>query len=186
MNDLEAIHRLKRGDIGGLENLVERHQLHAVRAAYLVTRDPAAAEEVAQEAFIRFYERAAGFDLERPFEPYFLRMVVNLALNRAEKERRSSASLEEESALPEVERLIAGASSIEDQVEYRQRKEEIDRALAALPGRQRAAAVMRYYLGMSESEMSAALEAAPGTVKWLLHAARESLRGLLRRERSAE
>jgi RNA polymerase sigma-70 factor (ECF subfamily) len=55
-----------------------------------------------------------------------------------------------------------------------------------LPPRQRAAIVQRYYLEMSEKEMAEALEAPPGTVKWLLNAARARLRALLGSERMAE
>jgi RNA polymerase sigma-70 factor, ECF subfamily len=68
-------------------------------------------------------------------------------------------------------------------VEYSQIKRDILDALGQLPPRQRAAIVQRYYLGMSEKEMALALDAAPGTVKWLLNSARTSLRALLNKER---
>ena len=80
MDDLQAIRRLKSGDIGGLEILIARYQAKAFRTAYLVTHEAPIAEEVVQDAFIRFYERACQFDEGRPFEPYFLRMVVHAAL----------------------------------------------------------------------------------------------------------
>jgi RNA polymerase sigma-70 factor (ECF subfamily) len=86
----------------------------------------------------------------------------------------------------DLEALIAQAASVEDQVEFSQLRGAIDAALAALPARQRAAIVQRYYLQMSEKEMAQALEAPPGTVKWLLNAARTRLRTLLGSERSAE
>jgi RNA polymerase sigma-70 factor, ECF subfamily len=72
---------------------------------------------------------------------------------------------------------------VEEQVQFSQLKHEILDALGKLSPRQRAAVVQRYYLEMSEKEMSAALGAAPGTVKWLLNAARGRLRTLLRSER---
>ena len=96
MDDLQAIRRLKNGDIGGLEILIARYQAKAVRTAYLVTHDEPMAEEVVQDAFVRFYERARQFDERRAFEPYFLRMVVNAALNAVEKESRRAASLDED------------------------------------------------------------------------------------------
>src|SRR5712692_3502470 len=80
MDEPEAISRLKRGDIGGLEWLVLRYQLPAVRAAYLVTHDRASAEDLTQSAFLRAYERIEQFDDERPFGPWFLRSVVNDAV----------------------------------------------------------------------------------------------------------
>lgn len=78
-----------------------------------------------------------------------------------------------------MERLLDRAASVESQVEFTLLKREILAALSKLPPRQRAAIVQRYYLEMSEQEMSLTLEAAPGTVKWLLNAARKRLRHLL-------
>lgn len=179
MDDFEAIRRLKNGDIGGLEILIARYQAKAVRTAYLVTHAEPIAEEVVQEAFIRFYKRIHHFDEQRPFEPYFLRMVVYAALNEIKKEKRSSAPLDEEADLHGLERLLSEAGTVEEQVEYLQLKDEIHRAVGALPPRQRVAAIQRYYLNMSETEMSQAMAVAPGTVKWLLHAARARLRILL-------
>jgi RNA polymerase sigma-70 factor (ECF subfamily) len=71
-------------------------------------------------------------------------------------------------------------------VEYAQQKAEVAQLLESLSPRQRAAVVLRYYLELSEKEMSTALDVAPGTVKWLLNAARRRLRALLGPERMAK
>lgn len=186
MDDLQAIHRLKNGDIGGLELLIACYQAKAVRTAYLVTHDEPMAEDVVQDAFIRFYERVRHFDEHRPFEPYFLRCVVNAALNAIEKESHITSSLDHEADYAGLEKLLSRALSVEEQVEFSELTREILRTLRALSPRQRAVAVQRYYLGMSEKEMTEALEIAPGTVKWLLNAARTRLRTLLSSERSVE
>ena len=186
MDDLQAIRRLKNGDIGGLEILIACYQAKAVRTAYLVTHDEPMAEDVVQDAFVRFYERVRQFDERRQFEPYFLRSVVNAALNAVEKENRSAAMPDEEADLQSLECLLAWARSVEEQVEFTQLKCEILQALGKLSPRQRAVAVQRYYLEMSEKEMTETLDIAPGTVKWLLNAARSRLRTLLSSERSVE
>src|SRR5512133_2334895 len=186
MDDLQAVRRLKTGDIGGLESLIAGYQARAVRTAYLVTHDAPLAEEVVQEAFIRFYERVRHFDERRPFEPYFLRCVVNAALNAVEKESHSMASLDEAFDLRALEGVLSRALSVEAQVEFAELEREIHQALSALSPRQRAVAVQRYYLQMSEKEMTEALKLAPGTVRWLLNAARTRLRTLLSSERSVE
>jgi RNA polymerase sigma-70 factor (ECF subfamily) len=185
MDDLQAIRRLKNGDIGGLEILIACHQAKALRTAYLVTHNESIAEDVVQDAFIRFYERARHFDEARLFEPYFLRSVVNIALNAMEKESRS-ASFDENLDAPVLESLLIQAVSVEEQVEYSQLKFEIMKALENLSPRQRAAAVHRYYLEMSEKEMAESMDIAPGTVKWLLNAARRRLHALLHPERISE
>jgi len=83
MEDLQAIHRLKRGDIGGLECLIALYQQKALRTAFLITHDEPLAEDVVQAAFVRFYQRARYFDETRLFEPYFLRTVWYLLLKDA-------------------------------------------------------------------------------------------------------
>jgi RNA polymerase sigma-70 factor (ECF subfamily) len=184
MDDLYAIRRLKRGEIGGLECLIARYQAKALRTAFLITHDETLAEDVVQDAFVRFYERAKFFDETRPFEPYFLRSVVNAALNCIEREKKSRSFTE--AATAELQCLLEEAASIEDQVEFNTLKWQIMEVLAELPPRQRAVIVQRYYLEMSEKEMADALDAPSGTVKWLLNAARARLRSLLGSERMAE
>jgi RNA polymerase sigma factor (sigma-70 family) len=88
MDEQEAVRRLKKGDSRGLECLVLAHQVRAIRTAYLITGDRGLAEEVVQEAFLRAYRSIGTFDPKRPFEPWFLRSVVNAAVRLA---RRSGA-----------------------------------------------------------------------------------------------
>ena len=180
----QAIRRLKRGDIGGLEYLIARYQGKALRTAFLITHDEPMAEDVVQDAFVRFYQRARYFDEARPFEPYFLRSVVNAALNCIKREKKGRTFSKED--FSELENLLEQAASVEEQAEFNTLKWQITEALAKLPPRQRAVIVQRYYLEMSEKEMAEALDAPPGTVKWLLNAARTRLRALLGSERMAE
>ncbi len=186
-DDLYAIRRLKCGDIGGLETLIARYQGKALRTAFLVTHDNAMAEDVVQDAFVRFFQRADYFDERYSFEPYFLRSVVNAALNSIQKEKKTQHfDFVEEDISPALESLLEQASSVEEQAEFNALKQQIFEALSKLPPRQRAVVVQRYYLEMTEKEMSEVLEAPPGTVKWLLNAARARLRSLLGLERMAE
>ena len=183
MDDREAIRRMKNGEIGGLEMMINRYQVKAMRTVFLVTRDRAMAEDIVQETFIRLYKRIHRFDENRPFEPYLMRSVINAALNAVRQDKKS-VSLDSDPTL--LETLLAQAASIESQVEFAQLSQEILQALSKLTPRQRAVIVQRYYLEMSEQEMAQALASAPGTIKWLLNAARSRLRKLLNSERSAE
>ena len=184
-DDLQAIRRLKSGDIGGLEILVARYQARAMRVAFLITPDELQAEDVVQDTFVRLFHRIAQFDSSRPFEPYLLRSVANAALNAARK-TKSQTPFPSHGDLRHVEELLSQAASVESEVDTLQLKQKIIAALARLEPRQRAAVVQRYYLEMSEREMAAALDTPPGTVKWLLNAARARLRELLSPEGSVE
>ena len=184
MEDVQAIRRLKRGDIGGLEYLIARYQGKALRTAFLITHDEPLAADIVQDVFVRFYQRARTFDETRPFEPYFMRSVVNAALNCIEREKKWRSFTNED--ISELENLLEQAAAVEEQIEFNALKRQITEALAELPPRQRSVVVQRYYLEMSEKEMAEALDSPPGTVKWLLNAARARLRALLGSERMAE
>jgi RNA polymerase sigma-70 factor (ECF subfamily) len=182
MEEQEAIARLKRGDIGGLEALVRKYQVQAVRTAYLIIRDRALAEDIVQTAFLRAYERIGQFDAGRSFGPWFLRSVVNDAL-KAVAHRKHQVSLKassegEETSLADL--LADPAPGPDDLVEAAEIRRIVWDALGKLPPAQRAAIVLRYYLDLSGAEMADELACPPGTVKWRLHAARKRLRTLLR------
>ena len=184
MDERRAIERLKQGDIGGLEALVRSHQTRAVRAAYLVCRDRALAEDVVQAAFVRAYEKIARFDPERPFGPWFMKVVVNDAIKIASRrERTVRFQQSEEDPVTLLVDPETGPHVLAEETEERQR---VWAALEKLPPAQRAAVVQRYYLGMSEAEMSESVSSPPGTIKWRLHAARKRLSKLLRSESRAQ
>jgi RNA polymerase sigma-70 factor (ECF subfamily) len=185
MDDLEAIRRLKRGDIGGLEILVSRHQSKAIRVAALIVGDEQIAEDVTQDTFLKIFKHIGRFDVSCPFEPYLMRSVVHAARDAAQKNSKWQ-SLDVEEGEETIEYLIVHAESVESQVEQKQLEGEMLEALFKLSPRQRAVIVQRYYLGLSEKEMSEEMDVAPGTIKWLLNAARTRLRDLLRLKRSVE
>lgn len=182
MEEQEAIARLKRGDIGGLEALVRQYQVRAVRTAYLIARDRALAEDIVQAAFLRAYERIGQFDTGRPFGPWFLRSVVNDAVKAAaRRERQVSLEASPEGEGASLANLLADPGpGPDDLMEAAETRQAVWAALGKLPPVQRAAIVLRYYLGLSEVEMADELACPPGTVKWRLHAARKRLRALLR------
>lgn len=181
MDDIQAIKRLKRGDIGGLELLIARYQIKAYRTAFLITHDNALAEEVVQDTFLHIYQRISYFDDTRPFEPYFLRCVANAAVNAAERSSRQVA-LSEDSEPTILEQLLQSASTTEDLVDYSELKQEIFSVLGRLSPRERKVIIQRYYLEMSEKEMAIEHSIAPGTIKWLLNAARMHLRAFMKPE----
>lgn len=174
MEEREAVERLKRGDIGGLEMLVVSHQLRVLRTAYLITQDNALAEDIVQAAFLRAYERIGQFDARRSFGPWFMRSVVNDALKAARRSARQT-SLDSD-----FSRQLADPSpGPPERAERAHLRAEVQQALDQLPVPQRAVIVLRYYLSYSVSEMAQALDIPPGTVKWRLHQARQRLRTLL-------
>ena len=180
MDEYQAIQRLKQGDISGLEFLVAHYQVKAVRTAYLITRDLGLAEDVVQDSFLQIFRSIRGFDSTRPFEPWFMRSVVNASVKMMQRSAKQVEVGDEadESLFAE---LAARVESVEEQVESIEVQNQIWDAMQKLSPRQRAVIVQRYFLEMSEKEMAEDSGSAVGTVKWMLNAAREKLRGLLER-----
>ncbi len=186
VDEQQAIQRLKDGDISGLEFLVACHQVKAVRTAYLITRDLGLAEDIVQDAFLQAYRAMRGFDSTRPFEPWFMRSVVNASVKVMQRSARQvplsgTSQVGEDADESLLAELAARVESVEAQVESIEVQNQIWDALQKLSPRQRAVVVQRYFLEMSEKEMAEDAGSSVGTVKWMLNAARERLRGLLER-----
>jgi RNA polymerase sigma-70 factor, ECF subfamily len=140
----------QRGSVSDLEALFRLHWPRAHRAAYLVTHDPQAAEDIAQESFLAAIRALDRFDRRRPFGPWLHRIVVNRAIDwtRA-RTLRAEVELGESAAAPE----IGGAPG-----------PEVLAALRRLSPEHRAVIVMRYLLELTPGEIAEALDLPRGTV----------------------
>lgn len=177
-HEQDAIKKMKRGDISGLALMVEKYQQRAFRTAVLIVRDAPLAEDVVQTSFINAYRKIEQFDSSKAFEPWFLKSVVNTALQILRKNQRISyIDNEEENSFVELvdEAIIAPQQAVEAE----EQRELIRHALEQLSPEQRAVIVMRYYLDMSEAEMAESLSVPTGTIKWRLHEAKRRLRAFL-------
>jgi RNA polymerase sigma-70 factor, ECF subfamily len=139
----------QQGSVSDLEALFRTHWPRAFRAAYLVTHDAAAAEDIAQESFLAAIRSLDRFDRRRPFGPWLHRIVVNRAIDwtRARKLRGEV----------ELSESVAPVSQSDG-------SQETLAALARLPPEQRAVIVMRYLLEFTPGEIAEALELPRGTV----------------------
>lgn len=157
------------GSAFDLEALFRNHWPRAYRAAYLVVHDSAAAEDIAQEAFLAAVRALGGFDRRRPFGPWLHRIVVNRAIDwaRARALRREvtgEAVLEHVPAPPEPgnpRELSAGVVA----------------ALASLSPEHRAVIVLRFLLEYSPGEIAGILEVPRGTVNSRLRRGLDALAG---------
>ncbi|MEX0875040.1 MAG: RNA polymerase sigma factor [Actinomycetota bacterium] len=149
-----------------LERWVRAYQPVVFRAAYLILRDTQAAEDVAQETFIRAYNAARRADPGDEVRAWLYRIAVNTALNEVRRRKR--------------ERAAIGRVRPEDgfdPMESSDRTSIVSEAIDKLPDRLRVAVICRYFLDLSESEMAQVLKVRPGTVKSRLHEARRLLAG---------
>jgi RNA polymerase sigma-70 factor (ECF subfamily) len=165
---------LIRGALAGsetdLEALFRRHWPRAYRAAYLIVHDHAAAEDIAQEAFVQAIRKLDRFDRRRPFGPWLGAIVANRAIDwaRARAARRESAH-----ELPDFPTALADPP-------IRRYSEELLAALATLTPEHRAVVVLRYVLEYTPGEIARALELPRGTVNSRLRRGLDALQMRLR------
>lgn len=180
MDDRTAISRIKQGDLDSLEYLVSCYQGRAVHAAYLILYDRALAEDVAQAAFVKAFDRIHQFDADRPFAPWFFRIVVNDALKLARRRKRFIPLEEPDETVSHFAAWLADpAPQPEQWLEEKQIREHLLEAVASLPPDLRAVIVMRYFLEMSEADMAEKTERPVSTIKWWLRDARKRLNSLI-------
>jgi RNA polymerase sigma-70 factor (ECF subfamily) len=164
-SEQRLIRAARDGSAEAFETLYRRSWPAAYRTAYLIVRDEAAAEDIAQEAFLRAIRSLDAFDRRRPFAPWLHRIVANRAIDwaraRAHRREVGDAPLGALSAAPQ--------ESVGDVAE----------ALAALPPEQRAVVVLRYLLEYTPGEIAELLELPRGTVNSRMRRALDALGGEL-------
>jgi RNA polymerase sigma-70 factor (ECF subfamily) len=147
--------------------LFRTHWPRAYRAAFLIVHDHAAAEDIAQEAFVQAIRRLDRFDRQRRFAPWLGAIVANRAIDwlRARTARRESGQEPPETVAADTP---AGAYS-----------EEVLTALAGLSPEHRAVVVMRYVLEYTPGEIAQALDLPRGTVNSRLRRGLDTLESRL-------
>lgn len=180
MEEHQAVQLLKKGDLQGLDILIQLYYFRAVKTAYLILQDRYAAEDIVQNAFLHAYEKINQLTSDF-FGPWFLRSVVNASLKAARRQKTQlSLSAEVDWEDQSFEDLLADQRPTpESQVEMDELAQQVRRALRRLPAEQRAALVLKYYLELSEVEMVAQLNRPLSTIKWRLYTARQRLKDLL-------
>ena len=159
------------GDTQAFGALVQRYQAAVYNVCYRLVGERREAEDLAQEAFIRAYQRLQSFDPQRPFGPWMRRVAANLCLNHLGVQRAASYSLEDEWDHPALiqpdnpETLHAKTESAE----------AIRQALNALPAHYRAVIELRHFHDRSYAEIAGQLGIPLSDVKSHLFRARQIL-----------
>jgi RNA polymerase sigma-70 factor, ECF subfamily len=169
----QLVREAQAGSGAAMARLYSAHWRSAYRAAYLVVHDAAAAEDVAQDAFLAAVDALDRFDRRRPFAPWLHRIVVNRALDWARREALRRKVDRPESVfepLPPPEE-IGG---------------ELMAALKELPAEQRAVVVLRHLLEYTPGEIAGMLDLPRGTVNSRLRRGLDRLRSTAEAEQRAE
>jgi RNA polymerase sigma-70 factor (ECF subfamily) len=177
-SDLELVRRVQKGERGAFDLLVLRYQHKVVKLVARLLRDPAEAEDVAQEAFVKAYRALGSFRGDSAFYTWLYRIAVNTARNTmASRQRRP---LDYEADLNESEQSVVESRMRHgDTPEAAALTDEIHRtvsdAIEALPEDLRTAIILREVEGLSYEEIAEAMECPVGTVRSRIFRAREAI-----------
>jgi len=163
----EIIASVISGDKEAYRHVVEKYKQRAYYIALGFVRDPDTAMDISQMAFIKAYKNLKRFDLERPFFPWFYRILRNLSLDHIKRARRIS-----EIPLEDVQILS-------DEREDRDMKEALLKAIDELPVEQQEIILLRYFEGLSYKEIAETVGKPIGTVMSSLHYSKRKLKNTL-------
>jgi RNA polymerase sigma-70 factor (ECF subfamily) len=183
--DAEVMLRVKAGDQSAFDFLVRKYRRPLVSFMYRMARNSAAAEDLAQEVFLRVYRSRQSYEASAKFTTWLYRIATNLAVNHARDTRKErpevTVSLDEPDEETGTTMDVAdGTITAEEALVRRERMLAIRSKVEALPERQKLAVIMHKYQQMDYQQISDVLKLSESATKSLLFRAYETLREQLK------
>ena len=184
MNDeLAWVLQAQQGNDEAFTRLVEEHQTHVYNLCYRMLGELEAAEDAAQESFLRAYQNIHRYDRNRPFATWLLSIAAHYCIDRLRRRKLSMFSLDQENE-GGTTLEIADSASPDPEAESvkREERDHLHVLLKELDETDRAAVIMRYWYDFSEVEIAESLRLTVSAVKSRLHRASKELAGLWQEE----
>lgn len=180
-HDARLMLQVRAGDETSFALLLERHRAPVIRYMYRMVQDQGAAEELAQEVFLRVYKSRETYEPAAKFTTWLYRIATHLALNaiRDGKHERREVRLDSQPEEAPVRQVADRGPTVEQSLVRETRLREIRDAIQALPAKQRTAVVLHKYEGCDYAGIARTLECSESAVKSLLFRAYETLRARL-------
>jgi RNA polymerase sigma-70 factor, ECF subfamily len=183
-SDLSLVRRVQRGERGAYDLLVLKYQHKVVKLVMRYLRNPADAEDVAQEAFVKAYRALPQFRGDSAFYTWLYRIAINTAKNALAARERNPVSYEidlqgNDDSTDMVSRL-KDPETPEGLALTEEIRDTVNHAIGELPEDLRTAIVLRELEGMSYEEIAASMDCPVGTVRSRIFRAREAIDRRLR------
>ncbi|HVO81979.1 MAG TPA: sigma-70 family RNA polymerase sigma factor [Terriglobales bacterium] len=181
LSDAEVMLRVKAGDESAFSYLVQKYRRPMVSFMFRTARNAAAAEDLAQEVFLRVYRSRENYEASAKFTTWLYRIATNLAVNYTRDTRHERAenvvSLDEADEITGLTLDVPDASlTVEEAMVRQERMAAIRQRVQALPERQRMAVIMHKYQQMDYRQIADVLKLSESATKSLLFRAYETLR----------
>jgi RNA polymerase sigma-70 factor (ECF subfamily) len=184
VSDLSLVRRVQRGDKGAFDALVLKYQHNLVKLVMRYVRNPAEAEDIAQEAFIKAYRALPQFRGDSAFYTWLYRIAINTAKNAVVSRDRSPVEYDLDRSNTDESYDMQGrmkdSETPEGLVLTDEIRSTVNAAIDALPEDLRTAIVLRELEGLSYEEIAAAMACPVGTVRSRIFRAREAIDRRLR------
>jgi len=183
--DAEVMLRVKAGDQSAFDFLVQKYRRPLVSFMYRMAHNTAAAEDLAQEVFLRVYRSRQTYEASAKFTTWLYRIATNLAVNHARDTRKERPEVMVSLDEPDEETgttmdVADGTLSAEENLVRRERMLAIRSKVEALPERQKMAVIMHKYQQMDYKQIADVLKLSESATKSLLFRAYETLREQLK------
>jgi RNA polymerase sigma-70 factor, ECF subfamily len=183
-SDLSLVRRVQRGDKGAFDALVLKYQHKLVKLVMRYVRNPAEAEDIAQEAFIKAYRALPQFRGDSAFYTWLYRIAINTAKNAVVSRDRSpieyNVDRENSDESYDMQGRMKDPDTPEGLVLTDEIRSTVNAAIESLPEDLRTAIVLRELEGLSYEEIAAAMDCPVGTVRSRIFRAREAIDRRLR------
>ena len=185
LSDAEVMLRVKAGDDSAFEYLVQKYRRPMLNFMYRMAHNAAAAEDLAQEVFLRVYRSRENYEASAKFTTWLYRIATNLAVNFARDTRHERPEVTISLDEPDEEtgttfEVPDGNLNAEQMMVRRERMAAIRRKVDALPEQQRLAVIMHKYQQMDYKQIAEVLKRSESATKSLLFRAYETLREQLK------
>jgi RNA polymerase sigma-70 factor (ECF subfamily) len=183
--DADIMLRVKAGDQSAFDYLVQKYRRPLVSFMYRMARNSAAAEDLAQEVFLRVYRSRASYEASAKFTTWLYRIATNLAVNHARDTRHERPELTVSIDEPDEDtgttfELPDGNLTAEQIMVRHERMMAIRSKVEALPEQQRLAVIMHKYQQMDYKQIAEVLKKSESATKSLLFRAYQTLRDQLK------
>jgi RNA polymerase sigma-70 factor, ECF subfamily len=167
----------QHGNDDAFTNLVETYQKPVYNLCYRMLGESEAAEDAAQETFLKAYQNLTRYDRERSFATWLLSIAAHHCIDKLRRRHFNSVSIDEDEE-GQTDIPDRSAPDPESETMKHQQRERLQSCLQSLDPTDRAAVVMRYWQDCSEVEIAQALKLTVPAVKSRLHRARRALADL--------
>jgi RNA polymerase sigma-70 factor (ECF subfamily) len=174
---VEAVQAVRGGAAQAYATIVRRFQASMMTLCTAILRDRQAAEELAQDVFVRAYQRLDSFDVRQPMKPWLVRIAYRLAQQRRRTRARDTARRRAAATMCPQDRNGAGPA---EELLVDERSNVLWQVVSDLPMAQRTAVVLYYREDLTVEQVARAMGVSPGTVKTHLFRARARIQVDLR------